>query len=88
MALLNCGERRCPTDNNRRRSLYRQLSSLDAFKDANAKWIFEEHGETCFHFFRLHAAVPACLISSSLGKVTTAASGELNMGLSGTVMIV
>ena len=35
----------------------RQLSILYTFKDANPERILEEHGQTCFHFSRLHAAV-------------------------------
>ena len=35
----------------------RQLSILDTFKDTNPEWFFEEHGQTCFHLSRLHAAV-------------------------------
>ena len=35
----------------------RQLSILDTLKDANPEGVFEEHGQTRFHFPRLHTAV-------------------------------
>ena len=56
----------------------------------SSKFLLQQHGHTkIINLISLcHSVFPSSLISSSLATVTTAASGALNIGLSGTVMIV